>query len=80
MNIFEKCADYKVAQNYIDMGIYPYFHCLESKQDAVVTMEGKRMIMLGSNNYLGLTVHPKVVDAGLKALENTVQAAAVHVF
>ena len=69
MNILKKCAEYKVAQNYIDKGIYPYFHTLESKQDAVVTMEGKRMIMLGSNNYLGLTVHPKVVEAGIKALE-----------
>lgn len=51
------------------MGIYPYFHALESRQDTVVIMEGKRRIMLGSNNYLGLTTHPEVVEAGLKAIE-----------
>ena len=52
-----------------EAGIYPYFHALESRQDVEVTMEGKRRIMLGSNNYLGLTIHPEVVEAGIKALE-----------
>ncbi len=41
-----------------ELGIYPYFDALESRQDAVVQMEGKRRIMLGSNNYLGLTTDP----------------------
>lgn len=51
-----------------ERGIYPYFHELESRQDVEVVMEGKRRIMLGSNNYLGLTVHPRVVEAGVQAL------------
>lgn len=51
-----------------ERGIYPYFHELESRQDVEVMMEGKRRIMLGSNNYLGLTVHPRVVEAGVQAL------------
>jgi 8-amino-7-oxononanoate synthase len=50
-------------------GIYPYFHLLESRQDTEVVMEGKRRIMLGSNNYLGLTVNDRVVRAGINALE-----------
>lgn len=50
-------------------GIYPYFHRLESRQDAVVVMEGRRRIMLGSNNYLGLTSCPEVVESAIKAIE-----------
>lgn len=50
-------------------GIYPYFHELESRQAPEVVMEGKRRIMLGSNNYLGLTTHPRVIQAGRDALE-----------
>jgi len=68
-DIFEKCRTYTAAKEIIDLGIYPYFHALESRQDTVVIMEGKRRIMLGSNNYLGLTTHPEVVEAGLKAIE-----------
>ena len=66
--LFNKCDEFHLAQDYIDMGIYPYFHELESRQDTIVTMEGRRTIMLGSNNYLGLTVHPEVVEAGIKAM------------
>lgn len=69
MDIFNKCANYTVAQEYREMGIYPYFHALESRQDVEVIMEGKRRIMLGSNNYLGLTTCPEVMEAGAKALE-----------
>lgn len=50
--------------------IYPYFHALESRQDVEVIMEGKRRIMLGSNNYLGLTTDPEVVEAGIHAFEH----------
>lgn len=49
--------------------IYPYFHQLQSRQGAEVIMEGKRRIMLGSNNYLGLTTNERVIEAGIKALE-----------
>jgi 8-amino-7-oxononanoate synthase len=69
MGLFQKCADYTAANDAKEKGIYPYFHKLESKQDVEVIMEGKRRIMLGSNNYLGLTVHPEVKEAVIKAAE-----------
>ena len=69
MDIFEKCEKPSLAKKLKDEGIYPYFHALESRQDVEVMMEGKRRIMLGSNNYLGLTTNPEVVEAGIKALE-----------
>lgn len=68
MDLFDKCVNEIVDRSRAE-GIYPYFHCLESRQDVEVIMEGKRRIMLGSNNYLGLTVHPRVIRAGVEALE-----------
>lgn len=69
MDIFEKCSHYEIADHYRALGVYPYFHALESRQDVEVMMEGKRRIMLGSNNYLGLTTCPEVIEAGIKAFE-----------
>ncbi|MCL2866740.1 MAG: aminotransferase class I/II-fold pyridoxal phosphate-dependent enzyme [Clostridia bacterium] len=69
MDLFLKCEKYTLARDSKEKGIYPYFHALESRQDTEVMMEGKRRIMLGSNNYLGLTTHPQVVSAGAAALE-----------
>ena len=69
MDIFEKCYTKQKYDLAKELGVYPYFHKLYSGQDVVVNMEGKRTIMLGSNNYLGLTNHPKVIEAGVKALE-----------
>jgi len=68
-DLFEKCSEYTQADEVKALGIYPYFHALESRQDTEVVMEGKRRIMLGSNNYLGLTAHPAVIEAGIKAFE-----------
>lgn len=69
MNIFDKCERYTRANDIRKMGKYPFFHVLESKPDAEVIMEGKCRIMLGSNNYLGLTSNPEIIEAGVKALE-----------
>ena len=69
MDLFKKCEDYKTVKETKALGIYPYFHALESKQDIVVEMEGKREIMIGSNNYLGLTGDPRVIEAGVKAMK-----------
>lgn len=69
MDIFNKVAkkhNYDLAK---EKGVYPYFHQLYSGQDIVVNMEGKRTIMLGSNNYLGLTNHPEVKKAAIEAIE-----------
>lgn len=67
MDIFSKCYKESRADLARAMNIYPYFHALESRQDTVVMMEGKRRIMLGSNNYLGLTINEEVIEAGIKA-------------
>lgn len=69
MDLFDKCKSFRTAKDAIEAGIYPYFHCLETKQDTVVTMEGQKLYMLGSNNYLGLTSHPEVIEAGVEALK-----------
>ena len=67
--LFDKVFADKRAEEAREAGIYPYFHRLESRQDAVVVMESKRRIMLGSNNYLGLTSCPEVMEAAIKAIE-----------
>jgi 8-amino-7-oxononanoate synthase len=66
---FEKCYEPQPQDAVREANIYPYFRALESRQDVEVIMEGKRRIMLGSNNYLGLTVHPEVMEAGIRAIE-----------
>ena len=68
MDIFAK-MEIPLLNQVREAGIYPYFHELQSKQDTVVMMEGKRRIMLGSNNYLGLTIDERVIEAGVKAIE-----------
>ncbi len=69
MDLFQKCKDYTLAKEVKAAGIYPYFHTLESKQDTVVSMEGGRKIMIGSNNYQGLTSDPRVIKASMDATE-----------
>ena len=69
MDLFTKCSQFDTVKKVKEAGIYPYFHQLNSKQGPEVIMEGKDMIMIGSNNYLGLTSHPEVIEAGIKALE-----------
>ena len=69
MDIFDKCFKYEIVDEIRQKGIYPFFHALQSRQDVEVIMEGKRKIMLGSNNYLGLTTNENVVKAGIEAIE-----------
>lgn len=69
MDLFKKCENLDYIKEYQRQGLYPYFHALQSRQAAEVTMEGKRRIMLGSNNYLGLTTVPEIIEAGIHALE-----------
>lgn len=68
MDLFDKCKNFTIHKTLIEKGIYPYFHALETKQDTEVVMEGINEIMLGSNNYLGLTIHPEVIEAGKDAI------------
>ena len=69
MDLFKKCEDFTLVEEYQKIGIYPYFHALETKQDIEVTMEGHRKIMIGSNNYLGLTGDERIIQAGVKAIQ-----------
>ncbi len=67
-DIFDKCSRFEKAKELISQGIYPYFRVIESPQDPEIIMNGRRMIMIGSNNYLGLTNHPKVKEAAIEAI------------
>ncbi len=67
--LLDKCNQFTKAAEVKAAGLYPYFHELQSRQDTEVIMEGERRIMLGSNNYLGLTVHPEVIAAAKDALD-----------
>lgn len=69
MDIFDKCYDFTIAREAIASGIYPYFVPLDSSEGTEVTYEGRRIIMIGSNNYLGLTTHPKVRAAAIEGIE-----------
>jgi len=69
MDLFEKCRKFTTAREVMAAGLYPYFHVVESEQNPEVIVEGKKMIMLGSNNYLGLTSHPKVKEAAIEAVK-----------
>lgn len=68
-DVFEKCRTFTAAKEVMAVGMYPYFHVMESEQSPEVIVEGKKMIMLGSNNYLGLTSHPKVKGAAIDAIK-----------
>ncbi len=64
-----KLAQYDAPQKAMAAGIYPYFRAIQSDQDTVVTMNGKKILMFGSNSYLGLTNHPKVKEAAKRAID-----------
>ncbi len=64
-----KFAHYTDPQKVERMGIYPFFRMIESDQDTVVTIGGRKVLMFGSNSYLGLTTHPAIKEAAIKATE-----------
>ena len=68
-DLFQKCRNYTRHKEAEANGLYPYFKAIESGADAEVMIKGRRMIMIGSNNYLGLTTHPKVKEAAKTAVE-----------
>src|SRR3989339_235933 len=69
MEIFSKCYNYTRAKEAKEQGYYPYFKAIQSGADTEVLIDGKKMIMIGSNNYLGLTQDPRVKEAAIKAVE-----------
>lgn len=69
MDLFNKCYTYETANKARESGLYPYFKPLTTGQDTEVVMSGIKTIMIGSNNYLGLTSNPEVIEAGVEALK-----------
>lgn len=69
MDIFEKCSQYTTAKEVMQAGYYPYFLALTENEGTEAVFHGQRLIMCGSNNYLGLTTHPKVRQAALDAIQ-----------
>src|SRR2546428_6444451 len=67
--LFDKCKTFTKARELQAAGLYPYFRPISHSEDTVVVIEGKERIMMGSNNYLGLTHHPEVLAAAKHALE-----------
>ena len=68
-NLKNKMAAYDAPQKVQSLGMYPYFRTIESEQDTVVKINGKDVLMFGSNSYLGLTNHPKLKEAAKKAID-----------
>ena len=68
MDLFDKCTNFTLADEVKQKGVYPYFRAIQANEGPVVQMEGRQVIMAGSNNYLGLTAHPKVKEAAEKAI------------
>ncbi len=69
MDLFQKCYEFTRADDVRSRGVYPYFRPIEENEGPVVSIEGKKIIMAGSNNYLGLTNHPKVKEASINAIK-----------
>lgn len=66
-DIFEKCLSFHEANDLKEAGVYPYFHRVESQQGPETIVEGKKKVVVCSNNYLGLASHPKVIEASMEA-------------
>lgn len=68
-DLFDKCYEFTRADDVKAMGVYPYFRAIQENEGPVVQIEGHKVVMAGSNNYLGLTSHPKVKEAAINAIE-----------
>jgi 8-amino-7-oxononanoate synthase len=68
-DVFDKCYKFMTADNARAMGVYPFFRPLDFNNGPIAQLEGREVIMLGSNNYLGLTTHPKVREAAKQAID-----------
>lgn len=69
MDLFQKCVEFTRADEVKAAGLYPYFRPIEANEGPIVEMAGRKIIMAGSNNYLGLTAHPKVKEAAIEAVK-----------
>ncbi|MEI6691675.1 MAG: pyridoxal phosphate-dependent aminotransferase family protein, partial [Chlorobium sp.] len=68
-DLFKKCIDFTLADEVKAQGIYPFFHPIDENEGPVVTFGGRKLVMAGSNNYLGLTADPRVKEASIQAIK-----------
>ncbi len=69
MDLFEKTRTFTRAKEAMELGLYPFFQPLSDSEGTIAVFRGKEVVMIGSNNYLGLTTHPKVRQAAIEAIE-----------
>jgi 8-amino-7-oxononanoate synthase len=69
VELFQKCFDFTRADEIKELGLYPYFRPVEENEGPVVMLEGRQVIMAGSNNYLGLTADDRVKTAAKDAID-----------
>ena len=68
MELFDKCYNFTQAREVMETGLYPWFIPLSDTEGTEVVIDGRKLVMIGSNNYLGLTTHPKVRQAAIEAV------------
>jgi 8-amino-7-oxononanoate synthase len=68
LGLLDKCGQFTRARDIMALGVYPYFHPIEENEAAEVVIGGHRLVMVGSNNYLGLTQDPRVKQAAIDAV------------
>lgn len=76
----DKLSKFRLPQMYMEKGVYPYFREIDSHQDTEVMMDGKKVLMFGSNSYLGLTYDKRIIELQLLQLANMVQDVPVLAF
>ncbi len=69
MHVFAKCENFTYSRDLQEAGLYPYFQEIEESRDTTVTIDGHEKVMIGSNNYMGLTHDPRVLEASREALD-----------
>ncbi len=81
----DKLSKFRLPQLYMERGVYPYFREIDSHQDTEVIMDGKKVLMFGSNSYMGLTYDERIIEAAVALYEhhtveeiNMVQVVQVH--
>lgn len=69
-DLFQKAETFTIAKEAMEMGIYPYFRALSDSEGTTAIFEGREVVMIGSNNYLGLTTDPRVRQAAIEAIQH----------